>query len=100
MTHALHRYFRRLQKRYSPHSQAQEPLQRSEPTERLESSNSKEEQNGTESRDLNERPASLETPVTCINLLRCNMQVLCLASTLVKYAVWWVRCISVPSGAI
>ena len=34
-----------------------------------------EEQNGNTRTEAPEPPASLSTPVTCINLLRCNMQV-------------------------
>ncbi len=67
------RYFRRLQRRYFPSGKAQE--QKLESTEHLEASSSKEEQNGTIPEDSPEQPASLNTPVTCINLLRCNMQV-------------------------
>ena len=71
-----YRYFRRLQRRYTPSGVAQGQEQRPEPTELLEASSSKEEQNGSASADPSDQPASLQTPVTCINLLRCNMQVI------------------------
>jgi hypothetical protein len=46
-----------------------------EASERLEASSSQAEQNGSATADLAEWPASLQTPITCINLLRCSMQV-------------------------
>lgn len=68
-----YRYFRRLQRRYA--RQSHETRQAPEAKEQLEASSSQAEQNGSDNRELAERPGSLQTPVTCINLLRCNMQV-------------------------
>ena len=91
-----YRYFRRLQRRYSPSGEAQGQEQRPESTERLEASSSKEEQNGKVPADASKQPASLQTPVTCINLLRCNMQVVSWLQTWrwtgfasARRAFWW-----------
>lgn len=84
-----HRYFRRLQRRYTPSTQAQGQEQRPEPAERVEASSSKEEQNGAACSESAEQPASLKTPVTCINLLRCNMQVSTLCTGLPSSDLCW-----------
>ena len=65
----MHRYFRRLQKRHTPDARikadlAQEQAQQSD-----------DEQQASSSNPGRSTDASLQLPITCINLLRCNMQV-------------------------
>ncbi len=69
------RYFRRLQRRYCQPCQDQIEGREAEPREPLDSSSNTTEQNGSSPRAMPDQPGSLQTPVVCINLLRCNMQV-------------------------
>lgn len=62
------RYFRRLQKRYTPDPVVKAALEQT----REQSAEQHEQQNGDSLPESSD--ASLQLPVTCINLLRCNMQ--------------------------
>ena len=68
---ALHlcRYFRRLQKRHVPDSRIKADLAREQ------AQLSDDEQHSSDDRPRPATDASLQLPITCINLLRCNMQV-------------------------
>ena len=63
------RYFRRLQKRYTPDSRIKADLAQ-EKGRKSEDTHTSPEDSPRCSSDI-----TLELPITCINLLRCNMQV-------------------------
>ncbi|KAL3148494.1 hypothetical protein ABBQ38_013936 [Trebouxia sp. C0009 RCD-2024] len=63
------RYFRRLQKRYTPDSRIKADLAQEQAQQPEDSQQQSSEESPRSSTD-----ASLQLPITCINLLRCNMQ--------------------------
>ena len=69
------RYFRRLQKRYTPDPDIKAALKGSQ---------TQGNKGADSNTDSSKQDPSLQLPITCINLLRCSMQVITLTKIEVK----------------
>ena len=69
------RYFKRLQKRYAPNAEVRAALADAEEQSATAVQNSCSNSPQPSSLDQTSSDQNLQVPITCINLLRCNMQV-------------------------